>query len=251
MAGYIKLIRGEETTALFRDRNAFILLAAIAYRARRTDDPVSDLKVGEAQIGDVKNYGLTQQEYRTAKRKLKKWGFATFKATSKGTIAKLANTRIYDINLADGNEQPNEQPTSKQRAANEQLTTNKNVRMEECKKSAIGNTAHKDPSNLSVDSRERPQNRRLSKESLFEADYFSRRLDETLVAMSKRDRAAFANLKLQMSEHAQTINPRIFAAGTAIIAKAEENQAVKKRAAYITRCIKNQIADDIAKAAAD
>ena len=102
-----------------------------------------------------------------------------------------------------------------------------------------------------VDSTERPVKCRLSKEMLLEADYFSRRLDESLAPIDKRNQAAFRKLKIQMTEHAQTVNPHIYAAGTAFIRKTEENKAVKRKAAYITRCIKSQIADDIAKAAAN
>jgi hypothetical protein len=130
-SGFIKLIRSEQTRELQKDPNPFTLLSVIACRARRTDVfNVHNLKLGEALIGDCKNYGMTEQEYRTSKAKLKRWGFATFKATTRGTIAKLTDKRIYDINIESSNEPGNEpsngQATDSQRTSNERATTNKN-----------------------------------------------------------------------------------------------------------------------------
>ncbi|MHC4496421.1 MAG: hypothetical protein ACYSYM_11435, partial [Planctomycetota bacterium] len=108
-SGFIKLIRSEQTRELQKDPNAFTLLSVIACRARRTSMfDTQDLKLGEALIGDYKNYGMTEQEYRTSKTKLKRWGFATFKATTKGTIAKLTDKSIYDINIEPSNGPSNE-----------------------------------------------------------------------------------------------------------------------------------------------
>ena len=123
-SGFIKLIRSEHTRELQKDPNAFTLLSVIAYRARRTNTfNVPNLQLGEALLGDFKNYGMTEQEYRTSKTKLKRWGFATFKATSKGTIAKLTDNSIYDINIESSNEPGNE-------PSNGQATTNKNDKNE-------------------------------------------------------------------------------------------------------------------------
>jgi len=128
--GFLKLIRGETSVELLKDPKAFTLLALIAYRARRNDAfTLCSLKTGEALIGDHKSCGLTQQEYRNAKQRLIKWNFATFKGTSKGTIARLIDSRVWDIN-ADENNEPNNKPrTSQQRANNEPTTTNKNERI--------------------------------------------------------------------------------------------------------------------------
>lgn len=76
------------------------------------------LQAGEALLGDYKKCGFTEQEYRSAKERLAKYGFVTFKATYKGTIAKLADTRVYDVNIKG--EQHTEQRTS-----NGLTTTNK------------------------------------------------------------------------------------------------------------------------------
>ena len=104
----------------------FFLLSVIAMRARRTPDAVYKLAVGEALIGDWASYGMTRQNYRTALANLKEWGLVTIRTTRKGTIAKLSNTEVYDINAVEANHQSNQEPTISQPSANHQLTTNKN-----------------------------------------------------------------------------------------------------------------------------
>ena len=97
-AGFIKLRRTEETLELLKDHDAFILLTVIALRARRPDEfNIHNLKSGEALIGDHDRYGLTQQQYRRAMRRLRRWGFATFKPTTHGTVATLVDARVYEI----------------------------------------------------------------------------------------------------------------------------------------------------------
>jgi len=134
--GFVKLMRTAETTELLEGSpDCFLLLTIIAFRARRSNGFNRDgLQPGQALIGDYKSYGLTEQRYRTSKVKLEKWRFATFKATTKGTIATLLDSRIYDINIESDNGQDNGQLTDKQRTSNGQLTTNKNERMKEWKK---------------------------------------------------------------------------------------------------------------------
>jgi len=99
MNGFLKLNRSPETEALMKKKNAFMLLTQIAYRARRTNEfNTYGLTAGQAQIGDHDKIGLTEREYRTAKKKLEKWNFATFKRTNWGTIATITSTKVYDIN---------------------------------------------------------------------------------------------------------------------------------------------------------
>jgi len=109
------------TIELLKHRNEFVLFALIVIRAQRTLDGFSadNLEPGEALIGDFKSCGLTEQEYRTAKKKLKKWKFITTKSTNKGTIAKIINSDVFDINT-ETDQRPSQQ------AANGQATTNKN-----------------------------------------------------------------------------------------------------------------------------
>jgi len=128
MSNFIMLHRSEETNELMKYPPAFMLLTQIALRARRTNRfNLEELKPGEALIGDHPSIGLSEQQYRTAKKKLKKWGFATFRSTNKGTIAKISTTEIYDINIENSNDQNNIQATDNQRAGNIQETTNNNV----------------------------------------------------------------------------------------------------------------------------
>ena len=142
MGRFIKLQRmedSEELRHLLRsDHNAFILLTIIANRARRSKEPnpINGTKQFQALIGDYKNCGLSERNYRTAKEHLEKYGLATFNPTPQGTIATLCNGKVYDINPDEADEQPDRQPTDSRQTGDEQATTKKNVRMqegEECK----------------------------------------------------------------------------------------------------------------------
>ena len=129
--GFLKLNRTEEAEQLLiHEPNCYLLLSVIAYRAKRTEVfSVHNLKIGEALIGDDGSCGLTTQQYRTTKKKLEDWNFATFTATPKGTIAKLLDKRVFDINEEQDNSLDNSQITVKQQSNNSQITPNK-----ECKK---------------------------------------------------------------------------------------------------------------------
>ena len=125
--GFIKLMRSRNTLVLLQRPKCFVLLSLIALRARRTGEiNMHNLGIGEALIGDREAIGLTQQEYRTAKSALEKLGLVTFRGTNKGTVAKLIDTSIFDVNVEHDNEQNNDPATIKERTGNEQATTNKN-----------------------------------------------------------------------------------------------------------------------------
>lgn len=127
---FIKFMRSEATDELLRHPNSFTLLALIAQRARRelpTFNPYG-LQVGEAMIGDYEAAGLSRQEFRTALANLQKRGLITSRSTNKGTIVRLSNTSVYDINAFDA--QPATQPEINQQP-NQKSTTNKNVRSKE------------------------------------------------------------------------------------------------------------------------
>ena len=130
---YVQQVRGKEIWEFLKhDHNGFILLTAIAQRARRTDEfNTLGLEPGEALVGDYKEIGLTRQEYRSSLQRLeKKYGIISIKATNKGTIARLINSDIYHINQEDGNQPAtNQQPTSNQPA-----TTNNNGKNEKNEK---------------------------------------------------------------------------------------------------------------------
>lgn len=127
MTPFIKLKRSAATLELLKHPNSFNLLALIAYRAKRTGDfSVHDLEIGEALIGDFKSCGLTRQQHRTALSNLKKWQLVTTRATNRGTIAKIVNSNIFDINPDESNHQNNQTTTNEQPASNQPATTNKN-----------------------------------------------------------------------------------------------------------------------------
>ena len=107
---------------------AFVLLATIAERARRTDSTIGGLTAGEALVGDYKSYGVSRQNYRSDLKFLEKSKILTIKVTNKGTIAKLIDDSIFDINIDEGNQQTNHQVTINQPSSNHQVTTNNNVK---------------------------------------------------------------------------------------------------------------------------
>lgn len=128
MPPFVKLMINETTNELLKKPNVFSLLTLIATRAKRTNGvSINGLEIGEAFIGDYRSCGLTEQKYRTAKKLLEKCRKVNFKSTNKGTVAKLLDNSIFDINP----EVPNGQVTDKQRTSNEQTTTNKKERKKE------------------------------------------------------------------------------------------------------------------------
>ena len=129
---WLKLHRGRVTEELMAAKpRALLLLMQIAIRVQRTKAfNRYDLDVGEALLGDYKSLKMTEGQYRAAKKFLKKHSFATFRATNRGTIAKLINTEVFDPNLDNEDELNNDQISSKQRTANDPTTTTNNVKKE-------------------------------------------------------------------------------------------------------------------------
>ena len=110
-------MRSDATLELIRANPlAFTLAFIIATRARWHEGFNADgLLLGEAKIGDWEKIGMSEQQYRTAKAQLVKWGFVTIKPTTKGTIAKLTDTRLFVISDEVANDQSNGQATTGQR----------------------------------------------------------------------------------------------------------------------------------------
>ena len=121
---WFKTMRGETPMELIKANPlAYILAAVIAHRARWRDGfNQYGLGVGESFLGDYEAYGMSEQQYRTTKDQLFKWGFATFRSTNKGTIGKLTDSSLFATCANDSNEQINTQATDSQRTANEQPT---------------------------------------------------------------------------------------------------------------------------------
>jgi len=133
--GFIKLQRSDETLELLRDPNAFVLLTVIALRARRTDEfNIHHLKSGEALLGDYRKYGMTEQQYRCAKKRLARYRLATFRPIPRGTIARLAVDKVYDINEESGQDTDDGPMTDERRTSDEHVTTNKNEKNEKKEK---------------------------------------------------------------------------------------------------------------------
>jgi hypothetical protein len=126
---FIKFLRSPESLELLKRPKAFALFALIAYRAKRSDErSVLGLGLGEALVGDLGSIGLSEQEYRTAKQVLERMNLATFRGTTRGTVACLIDSRVFDINTPLANGLPHERTTIAQRSGNEQTTTNNKER---------------------------------------------------------------------------------------------------------------------------
>jgi len=124
---WFKAVRSPDVLELIKvSPQAFNLAFVIAYRARYTEGFNCDgLEQGEAMLGDHKSYGMSARQYRTAKQQLAKWRFATFKTTSRGTLGKLADTRLFDpLNIAS-DKLGDRQATSCRQASDKLPTTNK------------------------------------------------------------------------------------------------------------------------------
>lgn len=131
---FIKFIPSEEAMWLLKNKHhAFRLLTIIAESARRYEGAPDGLKVGECFIGGHKNYGMSEQNYRTAKDILEKRQHieivetsrtrkkSTNGVTTEGTKVKILSSSIWDINSEEGNERINERVTNDQRTGNDKL----------------------------------------------------------------------------------------------------------------------------------
>lgn len=93
----MEILINKETDNLMKDTDAFLMLLKIAYNTKRDDMfSIPDLEIGEAFItADI--LGISQQTFRTSKKKLEKWGFAAFKSTNKGTIARMTTDKFFKL----------------------------------------------------------------------------------------------------------------------------------------------------------
>ena len=128
--GYIKFICSPEAEEILSDPAAFALLALIARRAWwRSRFNTKGLEVGEALIGirDHETLGITEQQYKTRVKKLRKWGQITTRPTNKGTIANLVSPLVFDINAPHNcqptNQLPDQRLSSKQPPSNQPVTS--------------------------------------------------------------------------------------------------------------------------------
>lgn len=127
---FIKYIPSEKARWLRKNYpNAYLLLSLIVERARRISGHIDGLQVGDAIIGDYEEAGLTRQQYRTAIEKLVEFNIieivyngkkflkrekSTIKITISGTLVRLIDSGIWDINSIDINQPSNQRATNEQ-----------------------------------------------------------------------------------------------------------------------------------------
>lgn len=129
---FLKFIPSEEAFWLMQHKpNAFKLLAHIANTARRANGYPDGLIIGQCHLKEWSFYGLTEQEYRTAKKILvdrkhiiiietnrtrKK---STTGVTTSSTLVQLCSSTIWDINPETPNDRINDRATTDQRLTND------------------------------------------------------------------------------------------------------------------------------------
>lgn len=83
---------------LLADPLALHLLIVIAVRARYTDEPsIHGLTFGQALVGDSAAIGMTDKQYRGAKKRLERAGLVRFTGTPQGSIATLLDSRVISL----------------------------------------------------------------------------------------------------------------------------------------------------------
>lgn len=123
---WIALHCGDDAVALLaKYPNAFLLHTQVAMRAKWKDCPITQLKAGEAFIGDWREAGLSSEKaYRRAKSVLEKCGLVAFQGTNKGTRATLTSASIYSLTPVPTGEQMGGQGANERRAEGGQGATN-------------------------------------------------------------------------------------------------------------------------------
>jgi hypothetical protein len=108
---------------------AYVLATVIALRGRWNHDDLNPdgLDIGEALLGDFKNYGMTRQQYRGALKTLVKLNLATRRTTRSGTIARLADYAIFGPPRQQAGARDNQRSTTKQPRVNQPPATNKAI----------------------------------------------------------------------------------------------------------------------------
>src|ERR1035437_4018514 len=138
--GWVKAKRNwvQAKVLMAKSHNATCLLYLIALRAWRGPGiNEHGCHVGEGFVGDFKEWGFTRKGYRVAQKQLADFGFASFRATNRGTIAKLLSPEIFDINVDAGVTDRAEkglQGAIKGPSEGLQGATNKKLRSEEAEK---------------------------------------------------------------------------------------------------------------------
>ena len=220
--GWFRAMRSREAFELLNfNPHAFILAYVIAYRGQYSAGfNRYNLAMGEAFLGDWDNIGLTEANYRTAKAVLKKHGFATFRTTNKGTIGKLADSRLFSIFRLESNGQNNGQLTDGQRTDNGQLTTTKNIRRKDVKIERKGEAPRPALWQLSKDEARLTKQIRERKEATMPDDKLIRGLQAELRSVREQIRQAGNEDRNPNAENVE--DPHSRNAGTYNAGKAHE-----------------------------
>ena len=231
--GWFKASRHRDSLELIRvNHRAYVLAAVIAHRARwRLGFNPHALDVGEALLGDHENYGMSEQQYRTAKLCLEQWGFATFRSTNRGTVGKLIDTRLFTICSDASNDQNNRQTTTQVTTQiTTQVTTNEereSVKSEEPKK-RLNDAASSDAGQPS-----KGRNDNRSSFRRFRENDIMKRL-RTLLGEDEMDRAGGHWLKDWVRVHPNLLGRAL----DELEFKIREGQSFRNRAAWLEDLLK-------------
>jgi hypothetical protein len=137
--GWIKLHRSIVDWEWYTDANTFRVFMHLLATANHKEARWRGNEVGVAQRitssgGIADDLHLSRQQVRTSLKKLEKTEEITVKSTNKFLLITLVKWREYQLDEVEGNQQPNQQVTSKQPASNQQVTTNKNEKNNKNKK---------------------------------------------------------------------------------------------------------------------
>lgn len=151
--GYVKLWRKCLDSGLLKNPTAWqlfgYLLLKATHRAHRqlVGGMVFDLQPGDVIFGRSKaadDLCVGEQSIRTALKLLEKLEIVTSKPTNKCTVISFVNWHIYQDEQPSPNQQTNQHLTRNQPAPNQHLTTNKNERKKEKKKTDTSYLAQSD-----------------------------------------------------------------------------------------------------------
>tara|TARA_R110002126_G_scaffold277766_1_gene423836 strand:- start:1182 stop:1982 length:801 start_codon:yes stop_codon:yes gene_type:complete len=125
-SSFIKMHRKLTEWEWYKNLPAFKLFTHLIIKANYQDSKYQGIliKRGEVLTGLIKlaeQTGLTQQQIKTAFKKLKLTNEITVKSTNRFSVIKLVNYNLYQDSKADSNKQT----TNKQQTNNKQTTTSK------------------------------------------------------------------------------------------------------------------------------
>jgi len=126
--GYVKLHRKTIDSGLMQSHKTFTLFSYLLMMATHKDMGYDGIDLKRGQYVSGRNdlaikLKLTQQEVRTALKKLEKMEIITIKSTNKYSVYTIVNYDIYQSSEDIDNQQNNKQATNKQPASNQQATT--------------------------------------------------------------------------------------------------------------------------------